>query len=268
MSARVLKSFMENEDLAIIVLSCDRFSSLWPLFFKRYEQYFCYDFANVYLLSNHLDFKQEGKQRVAVRGVGEDVSWSSNLRRMLETINEPNLLLLMDDAPFSSSVELNRFRVIYAQFKSRAMNYINLKASPSPDKSVNDEFGELAPGTGYRAALVPSLWKKTTLLRLLKDDESAWQFEVHGSARSNVFGGFYSINHALFEFDHIVIKGKIDRRVFRKLMHAGEHKGLDFPVMTYSEFVIERIGRIRSKVINCVLPNAIKSQLRRIKYGH
>ena len=258
---------MENEDLAIIVLSCDKFSSLWPLFFKRYEQYFCHDFANVYLLSNHADFRQEGEQRIGVRRVGEDVSWSSNLRRMLETVNEDNLLLLMDDAPFSNLVDINRFRVIYERFKSRAMDYINLKASPAPNKNVDDELGELVPGTGYRAALVPSLWKKATLLRLLKDDESAWQFEVYGSTRSDAFDGFYSVNRPLFEFDHIVIKGKIDRRVFSKLMLAGEHEGLDFPVMTQSEFIIERVARIRSKLINCVLPNSVKSQLRRMKYG-
>lgn len=257
---------MKNHDLAIVVLSCDKFSSLWPLFFKRFEKYFSYELAEIYLLSNHADFVQEKKQLINVRCIGEDLSWSSNLRKLLGTLHEENVLLFMDDAPLSKSVDIEKFKAIYDEFTKKDMQYINLKASPSPNRNVGKDFGEIVPGTGYRTAIVPSLWKKSTLLSLLKDDENAWQFEIYGSDRSKEYNRFFSVNSPAFEFDHIVIKGKIDRRVYSRLKAKGEHHNLNFPVMNRWEYFEELARRLRAKLVRRLVPTLFVSRVRALKY--
>ena len=147
------------------------------------------------------------------------------------------------------------------------MNYLNLKASPAPNRDVGIHYGEIRPTTGYRTAVVPSFWRKDTLLDLLRDDESAWQFEVYGSKRSERYQGFFSVRKPFIAFDHIVIKGKIDRSIYTKLKNNDEHLGIDFPVMSLWEHVREKISEARSLALNRLLPDRILALLRKIKYG-
>ena len=257
---------MRNNDLAIVVLSCDKFSSLWPLFFKRLDKNFPINCAKVYLLSNYVDLKVKSSHLVHVVCVGKDISWSANLRKLLIGISEPNVLLLMDDAPLSEAIETEDFQFFYSSFIEHKMNYLNLKASPAPNRDVGRHYGEIRPTTGYRTAVIPSFWRKDILLDLLKDDESAWQFEVYGSKRSERYQGFFSVRKPLIVFDHIVIKGKIDRSIYTKLKNNDELLGIDFPVMSLSEHVREKASGARSLALNHLLPDQILAVLRKIKY--
>jgi len=257
---------MRNNDLAVVVLSCDKFSSLWPLFFKRLDKNFPINCAKVYLLSNYIDVSVESSNSVKVVCVGKDISWSANLRKLLIGISEPNVLLLMDDAPLSEAIETADFQFFYSSFIEHKMNYLNLKASPAPNRNVGRHYGEIRPTTGYRTAVIPSFWRKDTLLDLLKDDESAWQFEVYGSKRSERYQGFFSVRKPFIAFDHIVIKGKIDRSIYTKLKNNDEHLGIDFPVMSLWEYVREKANGARSLALNHLLSDRILAFLRRIKY--
>ena len=131
---------MKNSSVAIVVLSCDKFASLWPLFFKRLDKYLPTGWAKVYLLSNHFDLKVNSDHAVEVVCVGRDVTWSANLRKLLSGIIESNVFLLMDDAPLSQVVKLEDLRRLYSLFVAHEMNYLNLKASPAPNKNVGDVF--------------------------------------------------------------------------------------------------------------------------------
>ena len=101
---------------------------------------------------------------------------------------------------------------------------------------------------------------------MLKDNENAWQFEVFGSERSVEYVGFYAVKKPLFSFDHIVVKGKIDRGVYAKLKARDEHLNLDFPVMNQWEYLNDLITRLRSAVIKRFLPKSFIAAVRRLKY--
>lgn len=258
---------MKNEDLALIVLSCDRFASLWPLFFNRLSKYFPQNFANIYLLTNFLSFEQHIDHNIEVFDVGEDISWSSNLRKILDAIDEQNILIMMDDAPLAKCLDRRDLQNYYDLFQKKEMNYLNLKASPLPNCNIEDAVGMLRPKTGYRAAVVPCLWKKSILLELLRDEESAWEFEINGSNRSDDYPGFYSVRSPVIIFDHIIIKGKIERRVYSKLTKLGEETGLMFPVMSISESIFHNMRIFFSKYLNLIVPTKILAFLRKIRYG-
>ena len=199
--------------------------------------------------------------------VGSDISWSANLKKLLNMINEQNVLLLMDDAPLSKTVNKDDFNYYYDCFIKHQMNYLNLKGTPAPDVNIGNKFGQIRPSTGYRTAVVPNIWKKSVLLELLKIDENAWQFEINGSRRSKNYHAFFSVQQPVIEFDHIIIKGKIDRNIYKKLRANNEHLKLDFPVMSVGESYLEKINVIRSRILRAIIPNNILSFLRTIKYG-
>lgn len=260
---------MKNKDLAIIVLSCDKFSSLWPLFFSRLNKFFPADIdipVKLYLLSNFCEFKSDCNLEINLIKTGEDISWSCNLRKLLSSVDEENILFFMDDGLLSAPVDKKRFINIYKEFLDKEMNYINLKSSPPANTNLGNYFGELSPGTHYRTSIVPSIWKKSILLKLLRDEENAWQFEIFGSRRSDLYENFFSINEPIFKFDHVVIKGKIDRAIYKKLKLNEEHHELNFPIMTRWEYFLDLSKRLRSFLVKKFVPNFIISSYRTIKY--
>ena len=71
-----------------------------------------------------------------------------------------------------------------------------------------------------------------------------------------------------FDFDHIVFKGKVDRRTYKKLKNNNEHVGIDFPVMTFWEHFKLNLMKIRAQIVRTVIPGPIKSAFRKIKYNN
>ncbi len=258
---------MRNKELAVVILSCDKFSSLWPLFFKRLDEYFPRSNIKFYLLSNNLAYEADTYHSVEVICVGDDISWSDNLRKLLVQINEKNVLLLMEDGPLAKNVNIEKLNSYHDIFMKNNMNYLNLKASPKPDKNINQDFGEISPSKGYRTALVPSLWKKSILLSLLKNGESAWEFEVLGSERSATYENFFSLNKPLLTLDHIIIKGKIERKIFKKLKLKNEHLNIEFPIMSKLEYLKDYLLRWRSLLLSFLIPDFILLYLRKIRYS-
>ena len=119
---------MLNKDFGIVVLSCDRFSSLWPLFFNRFERFFRSQSFNIYLLSNHKDINfSQSSLKVNLIKVGDDISWSSNLIKLIKSVPEKNLLFFMDDAPLSKEVNVNKFDNALSAFASRKHGCLEFK---------------------------------------------------------------------------------------------------------------------------------------------
>lgn len=257
---------MDTASFAIVVLSCDKFACLWPLFFSRFDKFFPPNNFPVYLLSNHLCPPVSEVHNVDIICVGDDISWSDNLFSCLSRIQEENVILMIDDGPFSAHVDLKLLTYYCDEFLLKDMNYLNLKAAPRPDISVNKKYGELSRSVGYRASLVPSMWRKQVLLQLLETGESAWEFEILGSQRSRRFSNFFAVTSPVFSLDHIIVKGKIDRRAHAKLNRAGELTGIDFPLMSRFEFYSELLAELRSRFISFVLPASILFILRKWKH--
>ena len=262
---------MKKNNLAIIILSCDKFSSLWPIFFKRLDRFFPQNNEIFYLLSNEIDSIPKTNHSVEVVCVGDDISWSDNLISLLKKIPEDNLLLLIEDGIFSKKVNLELFYEIFNIFLKEKMNYLNLKSRPKPDIKVNSKYGKLSNSISYRTALVPSLWKKEVLLNLLKRGESAWEFEVFGSTRSKDLENFYSLENPIFSFDHLIVKGKLDFRAQKMLLKENENVQLGFPLMNFFEFIViyikEKISYTVYYIIpKSLIPRSVLAYLGKLKY--
>ncbi|MCC5610839.1 hypothetical protein LC612_29860 [Nostoc sp. CHAB 5834] len=255
----------DRRDVAVVVISCDKFSSLWDLFFERFSRFWPDFEGQMYLISNHKDFEREGVKTICV---GDDRDWSSNLEIALSRIPEDNLLLMLEDAPLDRGVDHSNLTKIFADFCEQHFDYLNLKASPRPKNvPANSTYGQYPANLMYRTALVPCLWRKTVLQDLLVPGESAWQFEIRGSRRSNKFESFYSVRDPVLHFLHCVIQGKLDRRAAAKLNSTGEIEALNFPVMSKHEYRKLRLKEFRGSLF-AQTPSWVANAIRKFYFKH
>lgn len=234
-------------NLAVLVVSCDSYCDMWQPFFMLFKRFWPDCPYKVYLLSNHHSINEEGIIPVLV---GEDHSWSDNLIKALDAIEEEYILMLIDDLFFTNYVQQESIQEVFAWIIRMKPNYVRFYPKPKPDKTYNNQVGIVSPGTLYRTATVISVWKKIVLLDLLKPGENAWDFEVYGAIRSDKYEGFYSTWKVLIPVVNGVIKRKWQRSAIKRLESLGVPLQLNKrKIMTLYETIVFFVVVMRNWVL-------------------
>lgn len=241
-----------KDSVAVLVVSCDRYRDLWNPFFALFWRFWPDCPFRVYLLSNTIGFSHP---RVTSLLVGPDDSWSDNLIRGLPRVEEKYIFLFIDDLLLFEAVDTAAVLEVLEGFVGSNGNYLRMNPHPRPDGMLNHIVGVVSKGTIYRTATVSSVWKKSILLALLTSGETAWDFEVYGTVRSDAYSGFYSTHERLIPALNAVIKGKWERRALARirLLGLGLHLGTR-KVMSWSESFHYHCCLLRSRVFNLVPP--------------
>lgn len=171
-------------DVAAIVASYDGCCDIWPGFFSLVSRFWPDLPYPLYLISNHLTYTGEG---VTALRVGDDLSWSETLARGLECIMSRYVLLILDDFFLTAPVDTARVLRMHAAMVAKGAVYLRLAPNPAADRPCADmpEIGTINKGAPYRTSLQMAFWDRRVLLDLLRREESAWDFEVKGSLRSD-----------------------------------------------------------------------------------
>ena len=102
------------------------------------------------------------------------------------------------------------------------------------------------------------------MIDLLEPTESAWDFEIIGSKRSDKYSDFYAVNTVVLPYLNGVVKGKWVRSVFKYLKHEGfSVTDSRIKQMTILESVIVEILKIRSWIFSMFIPKSVQLKLRR-----
>jgi hypothetical protein len=206
---------MRNEtDIPILVVSCDAYQDLWHPFFNCFFKYWSDCPFPVYLVSNTVKYNSE---KVLPLLVGSDVDYSSNLIKALSLIEDDWVILWIEDRPPAIQVDTSGLLKLIHLAQSRGASYLRLiPFGPPAFVSKKEIIGELSKGTPYRVSMTVSLWKKSTLLKILKPGETAWDIEKRGGVqRSNeIDDKFYALSIELpvpppIQDIHLVVKGQI-----------------------------------------------------------
>jgi hypothetical protein len=195
----------QQNTLALLVLSCDKYSDLWPGFFQCLRLHFPLERCKVYLGSNTLHCSDP---LVTTILSGDDSDWSTSFRRILEQIPEERLFVVLEDLYLESSISpetldgLNNFMIAVDA------EYIRYWAIPRPPIRAS-QLAKPKPsqmGEPFRIN-VCGLWKKAALLGLLIDGENPWNFEINGSYRCSYSQGYYSMQFPIAKYRNMVEKG-------------------------------------------------------------
>jgi hypothetical protein len=238
-----------KDSLAVLVVSCDKYSDLWRPFFDSFRRFWPDCPFNVYLLSNTTSYDVVGVRNILS---GNDVSWSDSLRKGVSQLKEDYVLLFLDDLLLHRPVNTKRVSEILSWAIESNVNYLRMNPmNNKPDKSFNEFVGILSKGVIYRTSTVLSVWKKEALLDLLKPGESAWDFEVHGSVRSDKYDKFYASWKDCFAVTNAVIKGKWCREAVKKSKSLGIKIDLNSrDIMTLGETIVYGFKKLRSRILS------------------
>lgn len=218
---------MSNREIPLLVVSCDKYSDLWEPFFSVFWKRWPDCPYAVYLGSNQKTF---GHDRVKPIIIGEDVTWSSNVLKMLDILNSSHVIIMLDDFLVQQPVNTQHVEHLVSTAIRRNVDCLrlgdaNLHRNPqgvqndyskdvslcAPSESVPDEtgIGIIVGGTPYRVSTQISLWKVETLRKYLLPGFNAWQFEEIGSQLSDLNNDqFWSVWEPVIVYDHGVEKGK------------------------------------------------------------
>lgn len=258
-----------RRQVALLVASCDAYSDLWPAFFSHLRRFWPQCTLKTYLLSNTVRANLRGVQELLIH---PDESWSGSLREALRRIGEDYVFLFLDDLFLVGPVRTPAVNQVLEWAVQTGANYVRLTPAPRPDRPHDALVGVISPGAIYRASTVLSLWKKEVLMALLVPGESAWAFEVHGSMRSDAYGGFYCTWERHFPIVNGVIKGKWVGRAVRSLKALGTPVDLARrPMLTLREAAGLELLEIRSRLLRLFpgrYQRRIKDAVLRGKYDY
>lgn len=205
---------------AVLVLSCDKYSHVWPGFFQSWKKYFPSCQYPVYLGSNSVSYHGAGVKTLLT---GDDPDWSTSLLRILNQIPERRIFIILEDLLLASPMDASAFQGAVQFMEKNQAKHIKYYIPLAPDQDVPGEpFGIYERGRPYRISVV-GFWDKDYLKSLLIPGESPWNFEILGSYRTSYTDGFFMMKTKLCDFANMIEKG----RWYPAALRWAEKEGLD-----------------------------------------
>ena len=172
-----------RQSVTILVTSCDWFYDAWIPFFFFFKKQWPDNPFTVRLITNRFRLDEGGVRELPV---GEDKGWGGNLIAALNEVTTEYVLYVQEDQFFTRPVDTTEFCNDLRYCLARGVDYLAYRASPEDEpgfKPANDRFGVIAADSPHRVKADPALWKRTTLLQMLRADDSPWHFLNTGSER-------------------------------------------------------------------------------------
>lgn len=203
------------EALSVLIVSCDKYSDLWPYFFRFFEIHWPDCPFPILLGSNHKIWSGAQAKTICV---GDDKTWATNLRYMLEKVETPWVMVLLEDFFLVEDVTTQKVRIALSVAQKENSDCLRLavskRASVVVPATVREyeglQFGHFLKGTPYRISTQGAIWKRQTLMALLDESYSAWDFEIIGTQVAEqleikILGVF---QNPILKYRHAVERGK------------------------------------------------------------
>ena len=220
-------------DVALVVVSCDRYSDLWVPFFSLHRKYWPDNPYKTYLIANERDVDFPGVENIKV---GPDISYGDNLLKALAIIPERWVILWLDDLFLYDRVDSYAVEGIVNEFRKFGCGYLKMSSDMPYSFSTGGVIGPLPKGIRYRTAIGIGLYERTTLAKLISPGASAW--DIDKSRNSDLLPDpIYSLTPSgskrpPFRYKNVLIRGKVSYRAWlflrrEKLEGIRERRGFE-----------------------------------------
>lgn len=201
-------------------MTCDKFEPAWNVFFTLFESYWPEYDGQIFLVT---DSKQFDRPNVITLNHGfpkTPAYWSHILKWAIDQVDSEQLLLMLDDFFILRKVDNGRILEAYNWFQKHS-NFKAIRLIPTPIPShdkINEKFGEIKETETYRISTQAAIWDSKYLKSVLKEGESAWEFELIGTKRSNLVNGKVAViwenNRAErpLLYMNSIVRGKLTRK--------------------------------------------------------
>ena len=247
------------EEMTILVFTCSAYSDLWNnnilLMNKNWDNHprylLCSDGPSLY------DFKDDNL-------VINDGEMSTRIIEALNGVETEYVLFTLDDYFLTDKVNNDFVEIIIHEMKESGVDYCRLFKKPrsSGQKWSIEGFKVLELKEVYEVNFYPAIWKKDSLVKVLKKGEDIWKTEVRLTRRFRENGliGVAANSNKHYPFLDVIRKGK-----YLKSAHSFIKKnGLflsDRPVRTTKETLSLGIQTIVSDTAPKPIKKAIKKHM-------
>lgn len=255
-------------EFAVLISSCDKYADLWEPFFNLFWRYWSDCPYPVYLGSNEQAFEHPKVESILV---GKDRDWTFGARKMVEHVNAEYVLIMLEDFFIREPVDTERVCHYIKLLKELKGNLLRLRPPiyrPFERMKDHPELARFIKDSPYIVSLQPTIWRTQWLVSLMRDGESAWDFEIEGTRRANEdFGNYFMLlkDRPIEWKNHVVEKGKWFLTEARRYKDAGI--GCDFSrreIMTLSEQILWTIRKKKEVLRNRFIPWTLRKRVRDI----
>ncbi len=170
--------------IALVVSSCDDFCDTWRPFAYFFAKFWPDCPFAAFLIVNNIAVTSDLLKPIAV---GSDRGWASNFRHALGRIPNDYVLYLQDDYFIEQPVGTSQILEDCAWCTEHNVDSLCFSAYPEPQpgfEPVTERFGRAPRDSDGRTRCQFALWKKSALLEVLREGETAWEMESRGSDRT------------------------------------------------------------------------------------
>lgn len=251
---------MKNKNFAILVLSCDKYADVWPMFLRQFRLHFPYSQYPIYLGSNKISCDDPGVIPILS---GEDLNWSTSFKRILEQIEESKIFVILEDLFLTTDVDDSLFQACLSHLHTNNALHIKYWSIPIGLRLSENQLIGIYPKQAPYRATVCGFWDRAYLMSLLLDGESPWDFEILGSYRTSYLEGFYALSRPLCEYRNMIEKGfwlpdsvnwargeKISLKIHMRPLLSGHKKINSYLQMLYFDLMKHLPWRWRVSLMN------------------
>ena len=221
-----------DRSIALVVLSTDKFSDSWPIFFSNFKKYWPGFKWNKYLITDSLKYANDevitlNPKTVECRG---PMDWGENLLSCLPAITENDLLIFLEDFILVKSVKETEFTKALDFFVNNEIDSLTLGThdlNRNGHYDLKSDFCKVKRFTKYRMTTSPGLWKKEVLKTYLVKGLNPWQFEIIGTLISMLRSEkLYMLNKNKFNLNYEILPYYIEDGIDSAIVRGKWHKGI------------------------------------------
>lgn len=168
--------------LAILMLSCDKYSDLWDDFFNLKERFWPDCPYHCYLATDTKEYHREGVETIHF---GIIRTWSICAAKAIEQIKEPYIALFLEDAFIYQNIDTKIIEDDFQIFLENKMDFLTLERNRmekhlTPEDQIAPHIWRIHRHRKYGIDTSAAIWNKEFFRKALeKEDCNAWQFEVN-----------------------------------------------------------------------------------------
>lgn len=173
----------------VMLLTCDKNSDLWGMFFYFFQKNWGKYKGDVFVNTEtkkplNINFPDNRIVTSKISFTDKD-PWSFRLKKALNQVDNEYVLLIMDDFFLSDIVDNDEIdRCV--EYMENDLNIACFNFQPINGPSIANAFGRYElkdKKVRFRLNLQVSLWRKSSLVKFIRNHENPWQFELWGSLR-------------------------------------------------------------------------------------
>ena len=245
--------------MVILINSTDSFADAWPAFFRLFSFYWPDCPYKLVLNTETLEF-EHSSLKIESLAHKNKASWSSSLTEALRSISDDYVLYLQEDYFFCSKTNTRQVQDALDWLILENLDCVQLTHIGSV--FMNQTANRRVPkDSDYFVSTQAAIWRKDSLLKILRSWETGWNFEYFGSLRArNLSMEFGHIDRTLspaLNYVHTgIIKGKWNKDVVNLF---DQHEiYLDYSIRGFYDRSQYRL-KLRSKIR--MIKNIVKSTL-------